>query len=91
MRLDGVAVDLVLGDTFLPASHGGEDLEDGWVEVPSTVGHDADDDFLPRVLLRPDGVFVRLVFGLWCAHLLDILNQRMQCQTERLWRFLSHH
>lgn len=58
MCLYGVAIDLVLGDTFLPAPHGGEDLEDDWVQVPSTVRHDTYDNLLPRVLLRPDGVLV---------------------------------
>lgn len=47
VSLDGIAVNLVLGNTFLPASHGGKDLEDGWVQVPPTICHNTDDNLLP--------------------------------------------
>lgn len=79
MCLNCMSIDLVLGHTFLPAAHCGQDTQDQWIQVLATVRHNTDDHLFPRVFLGPDGVPVRPGFRACQAHVFDVLDQRVQC------------
>ena len=78
MCLNCMSIDLVLGDTFLPAAHRCQDTQDQRVQIFATVRHNTDDHLLPRVLLSPDRVPVRPGFRACQAHVFDILDQRVE-------------